>query len=298
MRLIENELKTNIFAENWGLEEWLTEQSEEKNNASPDTSRDPKLTYQAGPLRESIIRELAFKSIAEYEVCKSLLLIANAAPCHSQFEYFITQIVDEGRHARLFREHLLRIGFSGADRIREDMAQAMSGKFDDVIEPFKHYFNKWVITNGDYIAGILIITVILEGVFAPTSELSEMKWKPFDHVAAHIQSKANTDELRHLAVCANIVKQSLDNDPSLKKRAFDCISEGLALWQNLPLLGIYGEIEGLYQMGLEQNKHLVSGYELMPGVLLSESTAESRMILSNTLVERIQLSRLKYIGLA
>lgn len=298
MKLVERASETEMFVEDWGLEEWLIEQIKETNRVYKSSVQNQKLTYQPGPLRNSLIKELSFKSITEYEATKALLLLANVAPSYTDFEYLITQVFDEGRHSRLFREHLLRIGFGTPSGIYDEMTAELKGQLEGVIDPFKEFFNEWVITQGNYVAGILIITIILEGVLAPTSELSEIKWKPFDHIAARTQLRANIDELRHLTVCAHIVKTAIEKNPALKKEALNCITEGLALWHEISFSQLYVEREELYQLGIEQHKDLIVDYELVPGILLSETTVESRMAISNQLVDRMQQSRLKYMGLA
>ncbi|UYZ84933.1 hypothetical protein MTZ49_05045 [Entomomonas sp. E2T0] len=297
MKLIAQASTTEMKAVDWGLDNWFDEQINVTNNYQTNFADDPKLTYQQGPLRESIIRELAFKSICEYEATKGLLLLADKAPNYVDFDYLLTQIFDEGVHAKLFREHLIRIGFSSSKEVAKQMEDLLQDHLKNIITPLRAYFDKWVTDKNNYLAGVLIITVVLEGVLAPTSELSEVKWYPFDRTASAIQARANVDELRHLTVCANIVKEQIESDNTLKAVAHECINEGLALWHEVSFSDFYVERETLYQQGMEQHKSLIEGYELYDGLLLSESTVESRLELSNYLVNEMQQSRLKYMGL-
>lgn len=297
MKLIAQASTTEMKAVDWGLDDWFSEQVKVRNNYQTTFANDPMLTYQEGPLRESLIKELSFKSICEYEATKGLLLLADKAPNYVNFDYLLTQVFDEGVHAKLFREHLLRIGFSNSKDVARHMEELLQDHLKNIISPLRAYFDQWMTRKEHYLAGVLIVTVVLEGVLAPTSELSEVKWYPFDRAASATQARANIDELRHLTVCANIVKELIESDSTLKSAAHECINEGLALWHEVSLSDFYVERETLYQQGMEQHKHLIEGYELYDGLLLSESTVESRLELSNFLVDEMQQSRLKYMGL-
>ncbi|OCQ51462.1 hypothetical protein Ppb6_03379 [Photorhabdus australis subsp. thailandensis] len=297
MGLIKQASEIEMQAKEWGLDEWFAEQVKVEQRKKTSYANDPKLTYLPGDLRESLIRELSFKSISEYEATKALLLLADKAPDSINFDYMLTQIFDEGRHAKLFREHLVKIGFADINNVASKMESLLRGKMTNMLETLRTYFDKWVVLKNDYIAGVLIITVVLEGVLAPTSELSEIKWRPFDIAAAETQARANADELRHLTVCANMVKTAIENDHSLKQSALECIEEGLALWNQVSVDDLFVEREMFYQRGMQSNLRFIEGYELAPGVLLSESTVESRLELSHFLVEQMQQSRLEYMGL-
>lgn len=295
--LIHNAVSIEMKPEDWGLDSWLDEQINVLNNYKTNFDNDPKLTYHEGPLRESIIRELAFKTVCEYEATKGLLLLADKAPNYVDFDFFLTQIFDEGVHCKLFREHLVRIGFANNHNVAHKINNLLHRYLEKIIKPMRAYFEKWVVDKESYFGGVVIVTIVLEGVLAPTSELSEIKWFPFDRTASVTQARANLDELRHLTVCSNILKKQIDNDSQLKTVASECINEGLSLWHDISLSELYIERETLYQKGLEQNKHLIEGYELYDGLLLADSTVESRLDLSNKLVDQMQRGRFKYIGL-
>ena len=73
---------------------------------TPDWMRAP------GPLRQALIEEFAFRSIAEEKATRALSYLVLNAPDVDTMEFFATQLVDEARHSAVFRGHLLDLGVS------------------------------------------------------------------------------------------------------------------------------------------------------------------------------------------
>jgi hypothetical protein len=291
---------TEMFSADWGIDPWFKTQFECQQAAQAqarDPSPDPALTSKPGPLRESMIQEFCFKAVSELYGAKALLQLTEIAPNCNDFDYLVTQVLDEARHARLFRQHLVSIGFAPSSEIEQQMAISTADAIPQIIEPLRDYFEKWVLHRKDFVAGASIITIVLEGVLAPSAELGELKWRPFDRAAADLQALANADELRHLAVCASIVKQGIATDASARSRVQECVNEGMALWASIPIGDEMLAREQQYQQGMEANKDRIANYRLAPGMLLSESTPESRIALAKEWTHEMQTSRVKYMGI-
>ena len=73
-------------------------------------ARVPPYMLKAGPLREAIVREFAFRSIAEEKATRAISYIVANAPDVYTMEFFATQLIDEARHSRVFRDHLIELG--------------------------------------------------------------------------------------------------------------------------------------------------------------------------------------------
>ena len=70
----------------------------------------PGYMMQPGPLRNAIMDEFAFRSIAEEKATRAISYIVAYAPDVDNMEFFATQLIDEARHSRVFRGHLLELG--------------------------------------------------------------------------------------------------------------------------------------------------------------------------------------------
>ena len=150
----------------------------------------------------------------------------------------------------------------------------------------------------DFIAGVVILTILVEGVLAPAAELSERKWRLLNPAAAQIERGANIDEIRHLTVGSAVVSQYLIDHPEEKPRLLDIIMRGRKLWTQLPTMEVILRREMFFQEGLLQQADTVGDYEIWEGKRLIDSTPEERLVAANTWSMEMQNSRLEYMGLA
>jgi hypothetical protein len=167
-----------------------------------------------------------------------------------------------------------------------------------ILVPLEDFALPLVRDAGDFIAGVVILTILVEGVLAPAAELSERKWRLLDPAAAEIERGANIDEIRHLTVGSAVVRQHLLSHPEERDRVLDIISRGRQLWSQLPAEEIVFKRELFFQEGLEQHADVVGDYEIWEGKRLIDTTPEERLIAANTWSLEMQNSRLKYMGLA
>ena len=86
----------------------------------------PEQVLKPGPLRDALIEEFAFRTIAEEKVTRALGHLVSLAPDRITTEFFATQLLDEARHARVFREHLIEVGVP-ADEV-DDTINSVAGK--------------------------------------------------------------------------------------------------------------------------------------------------------------------------
>ena len=143
----------------------------------------------------------------------------------------------------------------------------------------------------------MVLTIIVEGVLAPSSELSERKWRRLNPVAADIGHGANIDELRHLGVGADIIRNHLRDNPEEKNHILSIIQEGRDLWSTLPASETVYKREVLFQQGLLDHKDLVGDYELYPGKRLIDTSIDDRLELGMKWSNELQNTRLIYMGL-
>ena len=258
--------------------------------ATPVWMREP------GPLRQALIEEFAFRSIAEEKATRALSYLVLHSPDIDMMEFFATQLIDEARHSSVFRGHLLELGVA-QDQVHATIEQVAGEDREKILVPLENFGLPLGRDAGDFIGGVCVLTVLVEGVLAPAAELSELKWRLLDPAAAEIERAAGIDEIRHLTVGSAIIKQYLQANPGELPRLKDLIERGRALWASLPVLDMILRREKLFQEGMQQLAHIIGDHELAPGKRLIDSTPEERLMMAATWSMEMQDSRLSAMGL-
>jgi hypothetical protein len=258
--------------------------------ATPAWMREP------GPLRQALIEEFAFRSIAEEKATRALSYLVLYAPDIDTMEFFATQLIDEARHSSVFRGHLVELGVA-QDELHATIERVAGEDREKILVPLENFGLPLGRDAGDFIGGVCVLTVLVEGVLAPAAELSELKWRLLDPAAAEIERAAGIDEIRHLTVGSAVIKQYLQANPGELPRLKDLIERGRAMWGSLPVLDMILRRERLFQEGMQQLRHVVGDYELAPGKRLIDSTPEERLMMAATWSMELQDSRLAAMGL-
>jgi hypothetical protein len=256
----------------------------------------PPWMREPGPLRQALVEEFAFRSIAEEKATRALSYLVLHAPDVVGMEFFATQLVDEARHSAAFRGHLRELGVPEHELFSTIEAVAGDDR-DRVLVPLEEFGLPLGQRDGDFIGGVIVLTVLVEGVLAPAAELSERKWRLLDPAAAEIERAAGVDEIRHLTVGSSVVKQHLAAHPEDLPRLRELIERGRALWADLPVLDVLLRRETLFQEGMQALAHVVGDYEIWPGRRLIDTTPEERLLTAATWSQEMQDSRLAYMGL-
>jgi hypothetical protein len=252
---------------------------------------------EPGPLRSALVEEFAFRSIAEEKATRAISYLVLNAPDIAGMEFFVTQLVDEARHSAVFRGHLLELGISEPE-LFTTIEEVAGRDRDRVLLPLEQFGLPLGRDHGDYIGGVIVLTVLVEGVLAPASELSERKWRLLDPAAAEIERAAGVDEIRHLSVGSSIVQEYVQEHPEERTRLTALIESGHALWAALPVQDTIYRREVLFQEGMAPLGKVLGDYEIWPGRRLIDSTPEERLTTATTWSAKMQNSRLSYMGLA
>ncbi|MEM7050928.1 MAG: VlmB-like protein [Acidobacteriota bacterium] len=265
------------------------------NGHRPET-RVPDYMLEDGPLRAAIMDEFSFRSISEEKATRAISYLVAYAPDVLSMEFFGTQMIDEARHSRVFRGHLLELGVPEKD-LAATIQRIAGADSEKILVPLEDFALPLMRDQRDFIAGVVILTILVEGVLAPSAELSELKWRHLDPPAAEIEHGANIDEVRHLTVGSAVVKEYLEAHPDEVPRVLDIITRGRQLWAELPTDDPIFRRELLFQEGMKQHQDKIEGYEIWPGRLLSDTTPEERLETANRWSTEMQDSRLRYMGL-
>lgn len=297
--LLEGAQTLNLTAERCDLEYWLRYVAQGTLlglvNGHRADSVTPSYMREPGPLRDALIEEFAFRSIAEEKATRALTDLVDTAPTTATMEFYATQLVDEARHSRVFKGHLVELGVPLED-LDETVERVAGLDRDRVLVPLED-FAAPVRTASDFIGGVVILTVLVEGVLAPAAELSERKWRPLDPAAADVERAAGIDEIRHLAVGSATVREHLSQFPQDKARLEEFVRKGRELWEGLPIFDMLVRREEKFQAGMQQFADVIGDYEVWSGRRLIDTTPEERILAAGTWAAQMQDSRLAYMGL-
>jgi hypothetical protein len=256
----------------------------------------PGFMREPGPLNDALTSELAFRALAEEKATRAIGHLVSLAPDNDTMEFYATQLLDEARHAMVFRSHLLDLGIERED-LHDTIEKLAAEDRDRILAPLEDLGLRTLRDERDFIGGVIVLTVLVEGVLAPAAELSERKWRPLDPAAADIERGAAIDEIRHLVVGSSVAREYLRRHPGDRTRMLDLIAHGRALWDGLPSRDMVYRREQLFEEGLRQHEDIVGGYEIWPGRRLLDTTAEERLETAMEWADRMQLARLSYMGL-
>lgn len=298
--LVDGAMSVELTPQRANLRYWLRAVPQGTLLGRPD-GHDPALTVppfmrEPGPLRDALAAEYAFRSVAEEKATRALSYLVPIAPDVDTMEFYATQVLDEARHAMVFRNHLLSLGVPRSG-LRAAIEHHAGADVRAVLDPLEEFGLKVMRDDADFLGGVLMMTIVIEGALAPAAELAERKWRPLDPAAAEIDRGAGIDEIRHLTVGAATAKQYLAEHPDEKERALELIARGMHLWTVLPVHDLVLRREELFQRGLEQHADVVGDYEVWPGRRLVDTTPRERTATADAWSARMKANRLAYIGL-
>jgi hypothetical protein len=296
--ILDGAVEVEIDPRACGVDFWITNVAQGSlvgltRGRHPD-SEVPDFLRESGPLRDSLISEFAFRSLSEEEATKACSLVAAAADDSAGLEFYATQALDEARHAQTFRDHLLDLGVP-MEELHSTIEQYAGVDRDRILTPLWEW---GVPACADiFINGVAIVTVLLEGVLAPTTELSGRKWQPLSPGTSDVERGACVDEIRHLAAGSWFVREHLATHPEDRAGLVALLLEGRRFWNDLPVAEVIIKREELYQAGIEQHAEEIGDYEIFPGRRLLDTTIEERLLMALQWSDDVQKQRLQWMGL-
>ncbi|MEV7727395.1 VlmB-like protein [Streptomyces sp. NPDC087917] len=297
--LLDGAQEMTLTAEECDLGYWLSAVAQGTLRGRAEAGHDavtPDHMREEGPLREALVLELGNRSLAETRAVEVLSHYVIGSPGVVEQEFFATQVIDEARHAMIFRKHLVDLGVPEAGLLGFIKEQG-TDYTRRVLNPIAEFATGVVRDEGDFIGAVAVFTIVIEGVLAPAAELSERKWTLLDPAAAEIARGASIDEIRHLTVGSSIVREHLARNPSYRPRLIELIRRGRRLWDELPSEEFVLEREELFQQGMGAHRELLEGYEVFPGCRLLETTPKQRYDLAEQWTDDMAEVRLPYMGI-
>lgn len=299
--LLDGAKTLTLTAERCNLAYWLRGVAQGTLLGRAETGYDatavtPHHMREPGPLREALILELGFRSVAEEKATRILAHYVANAPGIAELEFYATQLMDEARHSRIFRQHLVDLGVP-QDRLLTTIEQLSAEYTAQVLDPVERFALRVARDEADFPGAVAVFAIVIEGVLAPAAELSERKWDRLDPAASQIARGAAIDEIRHLTVGSSIIREHLLAHPEYRPRLAEILEAGRQLWDEVPDRPFVMYREELFQQGMAEHRELLEGYEVWPGRLLLETTAEERYDIAERWTDEMAAVRMAYMGI-
>jgi hypothetical protein len=296
--LVRDALDASLDVRTCNLDFWLREVATRFGALRRGRCEDavvPPWMLEDGPLRTSIMEEFGFRARTEEAAVRSITHMVRCAPSLAAMDFYATQLVDEARHAFVFRHHLVDLGVE-ADRVDAEVQRISGDKVSAIIEPLERFIEP-TIAREDFIGMVVFLGIIAEGALAPAAEMSTLRWADVDPPAAEIGYGANLDEIRHLGVGTSLVREHVLRHPHERARLLEMIQAGLGLFAQLPLAEALVRRERLFQEGLRQHHDRFRGFEFVNGRLLVDTTVEERLGLQQRWSDEMRTARMIQMGL-
>ncbi len=189
--------------------------------------------------KERLLWTLAAFYVAEQRVAATLTPYVTAAPDPQQRIFLATQCVDEARHAVFFDRFFEEVVAAGdgdlAKRLRSGrqwVGPGFAPLFDDYLEDIAQQLRD---RPGDIVAfakAIAVYHIVIEGVLALTGQKFILAWARNANILPGFRAGFTAvarDESRHVSFGARVIRDLLDQDPSLIGPIHEGITETTTL---------------------------------------------------------------------
>ncbi len=299
--LLDGAKELTLGPDHCNLSYWFTEvaQGTLRDRGATGHHKDatvPDFLKAPGPLRDALVLEFGFRGLAEELATRLLGHYVSIAPGIPEMEFYATQLIDEARHARVFRNHLVELGVSEKTLLAD--IDEMAGDYRKrVLDPVVDFTLDIVRDQADFPGGVAVFAIIIEGVLAPAAELSERKWTPLSPATGEVSRGTAIDEIRHLTVASTILRDHAVAHPEYRPRLMEILRSGVKLWDEIPDREFVIHREELFQKGMFEHADLIGDYEIWPGVRMLDTTAEQRYDMAEQWTDEMAESRMAYMGL-
>ncbi|GHE94798.1 hypothetical protein GCM10018785_70300 [Streptomyces longispororuber] len=299
--MLEGAMELTIGPKECNLAYWITQVAqgtlrERGVSGHHDDAEVPAFLTAPGPLREALVLEFGLRGLSEEIATRLLAPYVAIAPGVLEMEFYATQLLDEARHARVFRNHLVELGMDEKTLLSDIDAMAVDFR-REVLEPVIDFTLDIVEKQRDFYGGVAVFAIVIEGVLAPAAELSERKWTPLSPATGEISRGTSIDEMRHLTVANTILRDHVRDNPAYKPRLLEILRAGVELWDSIDDRKFVLHREELFQQGMHEQADLIGDYEIWPGTRLLDTTPAQRYAMAEQWTEKMATARLQEMGL-
>jgi len=252
----------------------------------------PARLLDSRPLAEVHRLDLALFVVFEDASLRVSGALTRRAPTLDALNFSAQQTLDEARHHEVFRRRLEAASAAlglGADAAVEAI----------LIPPLRRFLERAyeVADGGSFVEAMVLINLVLEGMAYPLYAYEERYWQPVDPYLARLIRAAFTDETRHVAFGAGLVRALLADDPSRRaKVAVLCHEARLALRE---VFDFYvRKFVSLFDAVARRHGDLFAGAEFAPGRRIADTPYETQIAAIHASIDREHGRLLARAGLA
>jgi hypothetical protein len=194
--------------------------------------------------------------------------LVRRAPDEQALMFTAQQTLDEARHHEIFARRLeASTAACGTRAAREDI----------LIPPLRRFLDLCyeVADRGDFVEGLVLTNLVLEGMAYPLYAYEQRYWAPVDPYLARLIASAFADETRHVAFGAALVKQGLADD-GVRARVQRLTDDARQVMSEV--FGYYvRKFVGLFDAVARRHRTLFAGAVFQPGRLLADTPYEEQI---------------------
>jgi putative sterol carrier protein len=190
-------------------------------------------------LKDRLLWTLAAFYVAEQRVAATITPYVSAAPRFEQKIFLATQCVDESRHAMFFDRWFEEVVAAGdgdlAARLRASrrwVGPGFAPLFDDYLESVTQSLRDDPTDLRLFAKAVAVYHIVVEGVLALTGQKFILAWARREEILPGFRSGFTAvarDESRHVAFGARVIRDLLQEDPTLIEPVQEGIRESLRL---------------------------------------------------------------------
>ena len=240
----------------------------------------PDVVVESPPLAEVHRLDLALFVVFEEASLRVSGALTRLASTPDALSFAAQQTMDEARHHEMFRRRLTAASAAAG----LDAADATATM---LIPPLRSFIDRCyeVADGGSFIEGMVLMNLVLEGMAHPLYAYEQRYWAPLDPYLARLVRAAFTDETRHVAFGADVVRRLLSEDPDRRaKMATLCRDAARAMGD---VFSVYiREFVGLFDAVARLHPDLFAGAEFTPGRLIAETPYEEQVAMIEASITR------------
>jgi hypothetical protein len=195
--------------------------------------------------------------------------LVRRAPTPQAMAFAAQQTLDEARHHEIFARRLTASTTAWGTRAASE---------DILIPPLRKFLDLCyeVADRGDFVEGLVLTNLVLEGMAYPLYAYEERYWAPVDPYLARLIASAFADETRHVAFGAALVKQALDDDAAARARVQRLTDDARRVMGEVFAYYVR-KFVGLFDAVARRHRALFAAADFQPGRRLADTPYDQQI---------------------
>jgi hypothetical protein len=252
----------------------------------------PDVVAGSPPLAEVHRLDLGLFVVFEEASLRVSGALTRLAPSPEALSFAAQQTMDEARHHEMFLRRLTAASAAaGVDHTAATTAI--------LSPPLRSFIDRCyeVADGGSFVDGMVLMNLVLEGMAYPLYAYEERYWAPLDPYLARLIRAAFTDETRHVAFGADVVRRLLAEDPDRRAKAAALCRDAQQVMGDVFAFYVR-EFVGLFDAVARLHPELFAGAEIAPGRRIAETPYEEQVAMIEASITREHTRLVARAGLA